>query len=72
MNCGDFDFKQIKILAGQGSIYVKLKDWVYCLISEESNDDDDADTVKGAVMWESILRTVNTKSVAILCAGSFL
>ena len=23
--CGDFNFKQIKILAGQGSIYLKLK-----------------------------------------------
>ena len=49
VNCSDFDFKQIKILAGQGAIYVKLKDWVYCLISEESNDDD-AGRVKGAVM----------------------
>ena len=40
--CGDFNFKQIKILAGQGSIYLKLKDWIYCLINEGPNSDDDA------------------------------
>ena len=39
--CGDFNFKQIKILAGQGSIYLKLKDWIYCLINEGPNSDDD-------------------------------
>ena len=41
VNCGDFDFKQIKLLAGQGSLYVKLKDWIYCLVGEESNDSDE-------------------------------
>ena len=39
--CDDFNFKQIKILAGQGSIYLKLKDWIYCLINEGPNSDDD-------------------------------
>ena len=41
VNCGGFDFKQIKILAGQGSIYLKLKDWLYCMINEDHNSDDD-------------------------------
>ena len=41
VNCGGFDFKQIKIVAGQGSIYLKLKDWIYCMINEDHNSDDD-------------------------------
>ena len=40
VNCGHFNFKQIKILAGQRSIYLKLKDWIYSLINEPNSDDD--------------------------------
>ena len=41
VNCGDFNFKEVKLIVGQGSLYVKLKDWIYCLIGEESNNSDD-------------------------------
>ena len=40
VNYGHFNFKQIKILAGQRSIYLKLKDWIYSLINEPNSDDD--------------------------------
>ncbi len=41
VNCGDFNFKEVKLIVGQGSLYVKMKDWIYCLIGEESNNSDD-------------------------------
>ena len=39
VNCGDFNFKQIKILAWQRSIYLKLKDSIYSLMNEHKSDD---------------------------------
>ncbi|CAB4030287.1 leucine-rich repeat-containing DDB_G0290503 isoform X1 [Paramuricea clavata] len=41
VNSGAYDFKQVKLLAGQGSIYLKLKDHIYCLLQEGRDDDDD-------------------------------
>ena len=41
VNCGSFDFKQIKLLAGQGAVYIKLKDWAYCLLEDDASVDDE-------------------------------
>ena len=41
VNSGAFDFQQVKLLAGQGSIYVKLKDHIYCLLEGGDHHSDD-------------------------------
>ena len=41
VNCQSFDYKQLKLMAGQGAVYVKLKDWLDCLLVDENNIDDD-------------------------------
>ena len=41
VNCGSFDFKQIKLLAGQGAVYIKLKDWAYFLLEDDASVDDE-------------------------------
>ena len=45
-NSGAYDFKQVKMLAGQGSLYMKLKDNIYCLLERENFDDKEDDTSK--------------------------
>ena len=42
VNSGAYDFKQVKLLAGQGSIYLKLKDHIYCLLQEGTDGDEDS------------------------------
>lgn len=39
--CQAFDYKQLKLLAGQGSIYVKLKDGMDCLLVRDDDDNDE-------------------------------
>ena len=46
VNSGAYDFKQVKLLAGQGSLYMKLKDHIYCLLEQENSDDKEDDTSK--------------------------
>ena len=46
VNSGAYDFKQVKLLAGQGSLYVKLKDHIYCLLEQENSDDKEDDNSK--------------------------
>lgn len=44
VNCSEYNFKQVKLLAGQGAIYVVLKDGFECLlknVSDEDSDDND-------------------------------
>ena len=41
----EYSFKQVKLLAGQGAIYIKMKDGLNCFCEEEdktANDDDSA------------------------------
>ena len=38
VNTGKFSFQEVKLLAGQGSIYVKLKDGFQCLLENGSED----------------------------------
>ncbi len=42
VNSGAYDFKQVKLLAGQGSIYLKLKDHIYCLLLEGEDGDENS------------------------------
>lgn len=37
VNCRAFDYQQVKLLAGQGSIYIKVKDGLDCLFIDESS-----------------------------------
>ena len=46
VNSGAYNFKQVKLLAGQGSLYMKLKDHIYCLLEQENSDDKEDDTSK--------------------------
>ena len=34
VSCGEYSYKQVKLLCGQGAIYVKLKSGLNCLISD--------------------------------------
>ena len=40
VSCQSYDYQQVKLLAGQGSIYVKLKDGLECLLVDDSCDDE--------------------------------
>ena len=46
VNSGAYNFKQVKLLAGQGSLYMKLKDHICCLLEQENSDDKEDDTSK--------------------------
>ena len=39
-------------MAGQGSVYLKLQDWVYCLLMDGNSDDDNG---KGEVLFPSVV-----------------
>ncbi|CAB4036236.1 Hypothetical predicted protein, partial [Paramuricea clavata] len=41
VSCQSYDYQQVKLLASQGSIYVKLKDGLECLLVDDSCDDED-------------------------------
>ena len=41
VNCGEYSFKQVKSLTGQGAIYIKLKDGYSFLLDNGSCDGDD-------------------------------
>ena len=41
VSCLSYDYEQIKLLAGQGSIYVKLKDGLDCLLVDVPSGDDE-------------------------------
>ena len=41
VSCLSYDYEQIKLLAGQGSIYVKLKDGLDCLLVDDPSGDDE-------------------------------
>ena len=40
LNCRGFDYKQLKLLAGQGAVYVKLKAGFDCLLVDEKEVDE--------------------------------
>ena len=40
VSCQSYYYQQVKLLAGQGSIYVKLKDGLGCLLVDDSCDDE--------------------------------
>ena len=40
LNCSVFDYKQLKLLAGQGAVYVKLKAGFDCLLVDEKKVDE--------------------------------
>ena len=46
VNSGAYDFKEVNLLAGQGSLYMKLKDHIYCLLEQENSEDKEDDTSK--------------------------
>ena len=46
VNSGAYDFKLVKLLAGQGSLYMKLKDHIYYLLEQENSDYKEDDTSK--------------------------
>ena len=48
VNAGELSFKEVKLLAGQGSIYITLKDGFECLLEEGMNDSNEFMTEKAA------------------------
>ena len=40
VSCQSYDYQQVKLLAGQESIYLKLKDGLECLIVDDTCDDE--------------------------------
>ena len=40
VSCQSYDYQQVKLLAGQGSIYLKLKDGLECLFVDDTCDDE--------------------------------
>lgn len=46
MNCGSFGYKQLKVAAGQGAIYIKLTAGFDCLLQEKKSPDNDDDDGK--------------------------
>ena len=48
VNTDGFDYRQIRLLAGQGAIYVKLKDGYNFMLEHTSLSDEDEDGVKEA------------------------
>jgi hypothetical protein len=41
ITCDSFGYKQLKVVAGQGAIYVKLKPGFECLLSESKDTEKD-------------------------------
>jgi hypothetical protein len=39
VNVGEYNYQQVKLLAGQGSIYLKTKDGFDCVLVEEDPED---------------------------------
>ena len=48
VSCGEYSYKQVKLLCGQGAIYVKLKSGLNCLISDgDVNSSIDSEDLPG-------------------------
>ena len=45
----EYSFKQVKLLAGQGAIYMKMKDGLNCFCEEKTTSDDDC-AIEGIVL----------------------
>lgn len=41
VSCQSYDYQQVKLLSGQGSIYLKLKDGLDCLFIDDDDNSDD-------------------------------
>ena len=46
----EYSFKQVKLLAGQGAIYIKMKDGLNCFCEEKTTSDDDC-AIEGIVLY---------------------
>ena len=48
----EYSFKQVKLLAGQGAIYIKMKDRLNCFCQEENKTaSDDDSTIEGILIY---------------------
>jgi len=62
VSCGEYSYKQVKLLCGQGAIYAKLKSGLNCLICDgDVNSSSDHDLPGKYVITVINLGPVNTK-----------
>ena len=71
VSCGEYSYKQVKLLCGQGAIYVKLKSGLNCLICDgDVNSSSDHDDLPGkyaiAVINLGLVNTILKKTILTL------
>ena len=71
VSCGEYSYKQVKLLCGQGAIYVKLKNGLNCLICDgDVNSSSDHDDLPGkyviAVINLGLVNTIKKKAILTL------
>ena len=54
----EYSFKQVKLLAGQGAIYIKMKDGLNCFCEEEDRTASDDGAIEGIVIYVLSVPTV--------------
>ena len=52
VNAGEFSFKEVKLLAGQGSIYITLKDGFECLLDDYAQGTNPKETNEEEEEWQ--------------------
>ena len=63
VNAGEFSFQEVKLLAGQGSIYTTVKEGFECLLEEGMNDLNEFMTEKAACQDTSALTKEDTANM---------
>ena len=77
LNCRGFDYKQLKLLAGQGAVYVKLKAGFDCLLVDKKEVDEGNISVTNSIhthffVLPSSLLCCICQSMAVLDIGQDL
>jgi hypothetical protein len=65
--CNEYNYNQVKLLAGQGCIYLKIKDGFECLFVEEEPGDNAFDFEKEGKQRFFISLVTSSKSCFLLC-----